>query len=142
MLAIPTPLTDYPFVHWEEVHFRDLDALGHANNVVYAAWLESARIAYYLDLTGLPIEQIGLILAEVTITYKAPAYFGERLAIGVRISSIGTKSFVMDYLLVRAGDEAIIATGKTVLVAYDYRNGTTVPVSDEFRQKVAERQGR
>ncbi|MFV9505708.1 MAG: acyl-CoA thioesterase [Oscillochloridaceae bacterium umkhey_bin13] len=141
MLPSPAPLADYPFIHWEEVHFRDLDALGHANNVVYASWFESARIAYYLDLTNLPLEQLGLILAEATISYKAPAYFGERLAIGVRVSSIGTKSFVMDYLMVRAGDDMIIATGKTVLVAYDYRSGATVPVSDIFRQRVAERQG-
>lgn len=141
MPTIPSSLADYPFIHWEEVHFRDLDALGHANNVVYAGWFESARIAYYLDLTKLPVAQIGLILAELTISYKAPAYFGEHVAIGVRISSIGTKSFVMEYLVVRAGDEAVIATGKTVLVAFDYRSGATVPVSDEFRAQVAARQG-
>lgn len=138
MSSAPAPLADYPYVHWEEVHFRDLDALGHVNNVVYAGWLESARIHYYLELMGIELGELGLILAELTISYKAPAFFGERLAVGVRVSSIGTKSFVMDYLIVRAGDEAVIATAKTVLVCYDYRQGMTVPVSEEFRRRVAQ----
>lgn len=141
MPTVPSPLAGYPYIHWEEVHFRDLDVLGHVNNVVYAGWLESARIHYYLDLMELPLEQIGLILAEMTISYKAPAYFGERLAVGVRVGAIGNKSFTMDYLIVREGDEAVIASGKTVLVAYDYKVGSTVPVSAEFRRRVAARQG-
>lgn len=136
MSGIPAPLAEYPYVHWEEVHFRDLDALGHANNVVYAGWLESARIHYYLDLMQIPLSEMGLILAELTISYKAPAFFGERLAVGVRVSSIGTKSFTMEYLIVRAGDEQVIATAKTVLVCYDYRRGVTVPVAEEFRRRV------
>jgi acyl-CoA thioester hydrolase len=135
MPTVPTPLAGYPYVHWEEVHFRDLDALGHVNNVVYAGWLESARIHYYMQLLQLPLEQLGLILAELTISYKAPAYFGERLAVGVRVSSIGTKSFVMDYLIAREGDEAIIATAKTVLVCYDYKLGKTVPVPATLRER-------
>ena len=31
------------FVHRETVRFRDLDALGHMNNAVYATFLEQAR---------------------------------------------------------------------------------------------------
>lgn len=136
MRAVPAPLADFPYIHWEEVHFRDLDALGHVNNVVYAGWLESARIHYYMDLMQVPLAELGLILAELTISYRAPAYFGEHLAVGVRVSSIGTKSFATDYLIAREGDEAVIATAKTVLVCYDYRQGKTVPVSDEFRRRV------
>lgn len=139
MSSVPGPLADYPYVHWEEVHFRDLDVLGHVNNVVYAGWLESARIHYYLDLMQVPLTEMGLILAELTISYKAPAYFGERLAVGVRVSSIGTKSFVMDYLIVREGDEQVIASASTVLVCYDYRQGVTVPVSEEFRRRAGAR---
>ncbi|WP_129671715.1 thioesterase family protein [Candidatus Chloroploca sp. Khr17] len=140
MPVVPGSLHSFPYIHWEEVHFRDLDALGHVNNVVYAAWLESARIQYYLDLMGIKLEEMGLILAEMTIKYLAPAYFGERLAVGVRVSSIGTKSFVLEYVIAREGDETIIATSTTVQVAYDYKTGATVPVSETFRRRVAERQ--
>jgi acyl-CoA thioester hydrolase len=47
----------------------------------------------------------------------------------------------MDYAIARVGDGALIATGQSVLVAYDYAAGRSLPVSDEFRVRVAEMQG-
>ena len=137
MPKVPAVLAAFPYIHWEEVHFKDLDILGHANNVVYASWLESARIRFYLDLMDIPLEEMGLILAELTLSYKTPAYFGERLGIGVRVGTIGSKSFAMEHVIAREGDGVVIATAKAVLVAYDYKLGTTVPVSEEFRRRVS-----
>lgn len=132
----PAALAEAPFVFWVQVTFRDLDALGHVNNAVYATYFESARIAYYQELTGLPLTKLDIILAELTISYKAPAFFGEWVAIGVQIDSFGTKSFVMSYNAVRAHDEALIATGRSVLVVYDYAAGRSVPVPAALRERV------
>lgn len=140
-LAVPAVLAEYPFHYRIEVRFRDLDALGHVNNAVYATYFESARIAYYQRLVGGSLDRLGIILAELTISYKAPAHFGDELLVGVRVSRIGSKSFTMDYAIARVGDGALIATGQSVLVAYDYAAGRSVPVSDEFRARVAELQG-
>ncbi|WP_322820723.1 thioesterase family protein [Chloroflexus sp.] len=140
-LAVPAILAEYPFHYRIEVRFRDLDALGHVNNAVYATYFESARIAYYQRLVGGSLDRLGIILAELTISYKAPAHFGDELLVGVRVSRIGGKSFTMDYAIARVGDGALIATGQSVLVAYDYAAGRSVPVSDEFRARVAELQG-
>lgn len=137
----PAVLAEYPFHYPIEVRFRDLDALGHVNNAVYATYLESARIAYYQRLVGGSLDRLGIILAELTIRYKAPAHFGDELLVGVRVSRIGGKSFTMDYAIARLGDGALIATAQSVLVAYDYAAGRSVPVSDEFRARVAELQG-
>lgn len=138
---VPAVLAEYPFHYPIEVRFRDLDALGHVNNAVYATYLESARIAYYQRLVGGSLDRLGIILAELTIRYKAPAHFGDELLVGVRVSRIGGKSFTMDYAIARLGDGALIATAQSVLVAYDYAAGRSVPVSDEFRARIAELQG-
>lgn len=140
MPKTPAPLAAYPFVTWESVRFRDLDVLGHVNNAVYATYFETARIAYYQALTHTSLEQLGMILADLTISYKAPAHFGDELAIGVRIPSFGTKSFVMEYALARVQDDALLATCRTVLVAFDYRAGHSVPVPEAFKAAVAQRQ--
>ncbi|MBO9311645.1 MAG: acyl-CoA thioesterase [Chloroflexus sp.] len=139
--SVPAVLAEYPFHYRIEVRFRDLDALGHVNNAVYATYFESARIAYYQRLVGGSLDRLGIILAELTISYKAPAHFGDELLVGVRVGKIGGKSFTMDYAIARVGDGALIATGQSVLVAYDYAAGRSVPVSDEFRARVAEMQG-
>jgi acyl-CoA thioester hydrolase len=133
---VPAALADYPFVYWEAIRFRDLDMLAHVNNAVYATYFESARLAYYQQLTGKALEQVDLILAELTITYRAPAVFGDQLAIGVRVASIGTKSFVMEYAIYRGGSEDLIASGRSVMVTYDYAAGKSVPVPDAFRAAV------
>ncbi|MGQ9927863.1 MAG: acyl-CoA thioesterase [Chloroflexaceae bacterium] len=140
MSDLPQLLAEYPFVHWETIRFRDLDAFGHVNNAVYATYLEAARIAYLLDLTGASLKEIGVILAEQTISYKRPAYFGERLGIGVRVTLFGTKSFTMEYMVARAGDGAIIATGQSVQVAYDYVMERTIPIPETLRAAVVRRQ--
>jgi acyl-CoA thioester hydrolase len=134
MTIVPGPVARFPFVHWEEVRFRDLDALGHVNNAVYASYLESTRIAYYQQLTGLPLSSLDIILGELTLRYRAPAFFGDRLAIGARITSMGTKSFVMEHAIGRASDEALIATGRSVLVAYDFKLGKSVAVPEVVRR--------
>ncbi len=140
MSDLPQVLAEYPFVHWETVRFRDLDAFGHVNNAVYATYLEAARIAYLLELTGAALMEMGIILAEQTISYRRPAYFGERLGIGVRVTMFGTKSFTMEYVVARAGDGALIATGQSVQVAYDYATERAVPVPEGLRAAVAQRQ--
>jgi acyl-CoA thioester hydrolase len=131
-------LAEFPFIYRTEVRFRDLDALGHVNNAVYATYFESARLAYYQALTGLPLERMNIILAESTITFHAPALFGDTVDVGVHVASIGNKSFVMEYLAMaeRAGAALKIASGRTVLVAYDYATGKTMPVAEELRRAV------
>jgi acyl-CoA thioester hydrolase len=139
MTTIHTLLAEFPFVYRVEVRFRDLDMLGHVNNAVYATYFESARLAYYQQLTGLPLEQLNIILAESTITFHVPALFGDTLDIGVRVASIGNKSFVMEYMVVTERGESTIkiASGRTVLVAYDFKVGKTMPVAEELRRAVA-----
>ncbi|MCG8347842.1 MAG: acyl-CoA thioesterase [Chloroflexales bacterium] len=141
MQNTPHSLTSYPFVYWTQVRFRDLDALGHVNNAVYLTYFESARLEYYTELTGLRLEQVDIILAEMTVSYHAPAIYNDWLAIGVRVGTIGRKSFTMEYLAVRSGDEQVIASGRSVLVAYNYADGHSISVTDQFRAQVTAHQG-
>ncbi len=139
--AVPPSLKGVPFIYRTEVRFRDLDVLGHVNNSVYLNYFESTRLAYYTELMDVPLEKIDIILAEITVKYHAPAFYNDRLAIGARVASIGNKSFTMEYKAVRESDDKLIASARSVLVAYDYATGRTTPVTDRFRAIVVERQG-
>lgn len=135
-------LATYPFVTSVDVRFRDLDGMGHVNHAVYLTYFEAARLGYYAMLTGrTAIGQINMILVAVTASYHTPATFGDQLSVGVRISRIGTKSFDMEYLIVRPSDGQPIAGGRSTQVMYDYAAEQSLPVSDEFRARVADVQG-
>jgi acyl-CoA thioester hydrolase len=124
------------FVHRERVRFRDLDALGHVNNAVFLTYIESARVAFLLDLgAAATLEDMAIIVARIEIDFRAPVGFGEEVEIAVRASRFGDKSFDLDYEL-RVGGR-VVAEAKSVLVGYDYEKGETVSIPGEWREKLA-----
>lgn len=133
---MPTTAHDFPCVIPTEVAFRDIDAMGHVNNAVYLTYLETARIKFLHQAGAIArLGEIPLILAEVTVTYKSPAHFGELLAIGLGVPRFGTKSFEFAYQI-DGGDGRLVALARTVVVAYDYASATTVPVPERLKQQV------
>jgi acyl-CoA thioester hydrolase len=128
--------TIFPYQADIDVIFRDLDALGHVNNAVYFTYLEVARTRFFMELLDArQPEELAVIVAEATCSFKSPAYFGERLTVGLGISRFGHKSFDMAYEI-RAGDGRLVAAAKTVMVAYDYGRQQTIPLSDELRARL------
>jgi acyl-CoA thioester hydrolase len=124
------------FVHREAVRFRDLDAMGHVNNAVFLTYIESARVAYLQHLgAAATLDDMSIIVARIEIDFRAPVGFGEEVAISVRASRFGGKSFDLEYVL-RVGD-TVVAEAKSVLVSYDYGKGEAVELPDEWREKLA-----
>jgi len=131
----------FPYQVAIEVPFRDLDAMGHVNNAVYFSYMETARIKFLVDLLAVTsLHDLPVIMAEATCTFKAPAFFGEQLTVGVGLSRFGSKSFDMTYRI-DAGDGRLIALGKTVQVMYDYAAARTLVVPEDFKAKVRAFQG-
>ena len=120
------------YLHRETVRFRDLDAMGHMNNAVYATFLEQARLAF---LSGNSAQVTDMILARLEIDFRSPLELGETVEIAVTPSRVGTKSFDLDYVM-RAGGR-VVAEAKTVLVAYDYAQARPVELPDEWRERLA-----
>jgi acyl-CoA thioester hydrolase len=126
------------FVHRETARFRDLDPMGHVNNAVFLTWLENARIEFFRTLgafDGVGASEMTMILARVEVDFRSPVTFDETVAVGVRVSRFGTKSFELEYEL-RVGDR-IVAEAKTVLVAYDYATSSAKEIPTEWRQRLA-----
>ena len=120
------------FVHEETVRFRDLDSMGHMNNAVYATFLEQARLAF-LSQRGAHVQN--MILARLEIDFRSPVELGETIAIAVKPTRVGTKSFDLEYVLRAA--ERVVAEARTVLVAYDYAEARSVEIPDEWKERLA-----
>jgi acyl-CoA thioesterase FadM len=75
-----------------------------------------------------------MILAELRITYRAPAIYGETLAIETRVVRIGRSSFTMEHRISapdsRYGPRRLVAVAESVLVTYDYAAERPVPVPE------------
>lgn len=140
-----------------EAAFADLDAMGHVNNVVHLKWIETARIAYWIEVTGqkthagVPLPGgasheggpgimsgalIDMILARTEIDYRSPVSYGETLEVFVRTSLIKRSSLVFEYVVVSRTDDRAVAEARTVVVSYDYELKKSKPVSQEMRSKI------
>ena len=129
-------MADFPYVHREEVRFRDVDVFGHVNNAVYLTYLEDARVGFLRQL-GLvrSVDDIRMILARIEIDFRGQVGLGETLEIAVRAPRFGTKSFDLEYEIRSRG--RVVATAKSVLVAFDYENNATMAIPDHWRERLA-----
>jgi acyl-CoA thioester hydrolase len=81
--------------------------------------------------------EIGVILADVHITYFEPVYFGQKVKVGVHISRLGNKSMTWEQNIVDMDTDKELAKGEVVLVTYDYQEEKTIPIPQEWREKIA-----
>ena len=134
-------MSEFRFHHPIEVRYGDLDPQGHLNNAKYLTYFEQARINYIQHLglfsKGQSFSQIGIILANAHVFFKAAVQWGQQVRVGVRISRLGSKSMDMEYSMIDGETGEELATGSTVLVAYDYRTGQSTPIPDEWRETIA-----
>jgi acyl-CoA thioester hydrolase len=143
---------DFAHRHEVEVRLSDTDAMGHVNNARYLTYVEIARVAYYERVTGNPLPigvhgaEEGMILAEIRMTYRSPAFFGETLTVESRVERIGTSSFGMVHRITapesRFGAARLIALADSVLVAYDYAEERPIPVPDDWRTAMSKHESR
>ncbi|HKJ40109.1 MAG TPA: thioesterase family protein [Anaerolineales bacterium] len=138
-------MSDHHFYHPIEVRYGDLDPQGHVNNAKHLTYLEQARVAYMIEL-GLftkdqPFMDIGVILADVHITYFEPVYFGQNIKVGVHAAKLGNKSMTWDQNIVDADTGKELAKGEVVLVTYDYREEKTMSIPQEWKEKIKSFEG-
>jgi acyl-CoA thioester hydrolase len=125
-------------VPWQVI-FRDVDTFGHVNNAVYLTYFEWARAQLWFELNGLESvpENVGFIVARAEIDFILQIAM-EPIEIRVRISEMRTTSFDTVYEIL-LGNRQLAATGKVVVVLFDWHEQRKIPITDELRQKVRER---
>jgi acyl-CoA thioester hydrolase len=130
-------LSGFRFAHPVELRFRDMDALGHVNNVVFLTYMESARMAWWMKVTGRDdLADLRMILARTEVDYRSPATFGDRLVVGVRCASLRRASFVLEFRIEELRTGRLVAEARKVLVHYDYAARRSTPVPAELRRQI------
>jgi len=135
-----------------EVRFGDTDAMGHANNARFLTFCESARLAYWEEATGQPVglpthgAEESMILADIHVSYRSPAVFGEVLTVETRLGRIGRTSFTLEHRIT-AGDSPrgharLVATAGAVQVLYDYATARPIAIPDEVAARLEAYEGR
>jgi acyl-CoA thioester hydrolase len=124
----------YPVSLTIPVAWGEMDAFQHVNNVAYARWVESARVAYF---TRLGLMGPGPILARIAIDYLRPVTYPDTVRVDATMRAIGKSSLTVGYRIWSVGQQAEVASGEDVIVIFDYVTGRKARVDEALRAAIA-----
>ena len=123
------------------VRITDINYGNHLGNDALVSILQEARMLWLTSLkyTELNIENAALIMADLSVEYKAESFYGDVLLIDIFIGEITKVSFEIYYKITTLRNEIItlIANAKTGMVCYDYTNKKVISIPEIFLKKLA-----
>jgi YbgC/YbaW family acyl-CoA thioester hydrolase len=106
-----------------EIRWRDLDAFGHVNHVVFLTYLEESRDEWLGGTLGDPDGVWDWVVAHVEIDYRRELALTDDVAVATcRLDRIGNSSITTQEA-VRTVDGELAAEAKAVLVARNRESG-------------------
>ena len=137
-------MSDFKFYIPIKVRYSDLDAQWHVNHTRFITYMEQVRMEYVMNLglfDGETFLDLRSIIADVHVSYIAPIKLTQKVRAGTRTAKIGTKSIKYEYVLEDTESGEKFATGEVIAVAYNFRKQETVPVPEEWRNKISDFEG-
>lgn len=121
------------FERFVDIRWRDTDALGHVNHVVFLTYLEDARDALYEQVIGSPI----YVVARLEIDYLGEVLRDHRkVAVGIEVERVG-KTSLTTCETIRVSPERLAARARVVTVRYDADSHQPVPFTEAERARLA-----
>jgi acyl-CoA thioester hydrolase len=126
----------FRFHHRVEVRFKDIDLGGHAHHSHALVYFEEARWAYWREVAGRgDPDAIDYILAEATVRWHQRVLWPATLDVAVRVSLVGRKHFVMDYVVSSPEGQKLVS-GSTTQVMFDYASASSQRLPDDLRKRL------
>jgi acyl-CoA thioester hydrolase len=129
----------YPVSVTIPVAWGEMDAFQHVNNVAYARWIETARVAYFARLglmCPLRPDGVGPIVARISIDYERALFYPDSVRVDVTVRAVGRTSLTMGYRIWSVGQDAEVAFAEDVCVLLDYATGKKAAVDDALRAAI------
>jgi len=121
------------------LRWGDMDAMAHLNNVTYFRLMEEARIQWFA-LLGFPTlpQREAAILAHASCDFvRAMTYPGTALVRQI-VTRVGRSSVEMSLAIERDDEPGVAyATGRSVIVWFDYQAGRSVPWPQSVRAAIS-----
>ena len=131
----------FSFWHPVDVRFKDVDVGGHVHHSLVLVYFEEGRARYWQEVVGKgSLEDVDFILAEARVRYHARVFYPMRLRVGVRVSTLRRKHFLMEYLLEDPQGESL-ASGETVMVMFDYGAGRSKAIPEDVAASIRAHEG-
>ena len=115
--------------------WADNDQYGHANNVVYYSWFDTAVNGWLMRALGHDVRDLPAIgvVAETSCRFLAEVGFPDDLEVGLAVERLGSSSVTYRLAVFAVGGDEPAAVGRFVHVYVDPRTRRPVGVPDAVR---------
>ncbi len=137
-------LAAYPVVVTFPVHWGDMDAFQHVNNIQYFKYWETARITYFERIgfmDELRDHHIGPILASTGCLFRFPLTYPDTVSVGCRTLELKEDRFLLSYVVVSQTAEQVAARGEGMVVSYDYTALSKTALPEKIRTAIRAMEG-
>ncbi len=121
------------------VHWGDMDAAKHVNNLLYLRWAESGRIAFFKVMgmdTSFSSSEVGPILGWQDCKYIFPITFPDTVIVGIRCSEILEDRFKLECGIFSERHDKIAAISRQDIIPYDYGTLKKVALPTQWRAQL------
>jgi len=112
------------------------DFYGHVNNARFLEFLEEARWSYLedsLDLADWKEQNLGIVVAALTINYRRPAPVDAVLEIRSTVGEMGAKTGVIHQEVFNKDTGKLVADADVTFAVVDTQTGRAVPMTGKVR---------
>jgi acyl-CoA thioester hydrolase len=127
-----TEIFDYPHTVADD----EIDEQGHANNVVYVAWMQAAALAHSAALGWTPKRYLqlgmGWVARSHTIEYLRPALSGDEIIVQTHVADMKKVTSTRVYRIIRRTDHELLAKAETHWAFVNYATGKPTRIPAEI----------
>src|SRR6267143_3878871 len=129
-------LSAFPVLVRITVLWSDLDGYGHVNNAVLFRYFEQARMEYLARcrfIESYEKDKVGAILHSTSCRFRRPVFHPDTVEVRTRVTEIGDDRFTMEYVARSGAQDAVVAEGTAIVVAFDYQVGQKTAIPEAVR---------
>ena len=125
-----------------QIRFNDIDTFVHVNNAIVQEYFDLGRMGYFEAAFDQKIEwrKFSALIVSIKTDFVAPIFLKDKIVVQSRIESIGHKSMQVVQQIVD-GNGNVKATCHSVMVGFQPKEQISLPISDEWRNKLSQFEG-
>jgi acyl-CoA thioester hydrolase len=123
-----------------KIRINDINYGGHLGNDSFFSIMHEARLQYLKQFgyTETNIENVGLIMADAAIEFKAEAFYGDELNIGIKAENFSKYGFDLYYIIEKNADsKVLVAKAKTAMLCMNYSTRKLASLPQIVKDKLA-----
>lgn len=104
------------------IDWSELDLFEHVNNVMYAKYMQAARVNF-MEKVGImktyKEQKIGFMVAATSILFYKPLFYPGDISIKTKVKETKNTSFILEHYIYN-DDNDLCAKGEDVIVYFDF----------------------